>query len=129
VARHRAEGRTVFFTSHQLGDVERLTDRFAVLVEGRLVAVLTQRELADRLADRGLLRVRLAAPPAAELLAEVRRIAPRALVENGQLLVPGQSAQRPAVLALLHGRGVEITGISTEEGRLDALYLDLVRNA
>ena len=35
------DGRTVLFTSHQLGDVERLADRFAVLVAGRLVASLS----------------------------------------------------------------------------------------
>ena len=129
VERHRRDGRTVFFTSHQLGDVERLADRFAVLVEGRLAAALTQSELADRLADRGLLRVRLAAPLPAGLLEETRQIAPRALVERDQLLVPGQAAQRPAVLELLHRRGIEITGLSTEEGRLDALYRELVRPA
>lgn len=127
VERHRRDGRTVFFTSHQLGDVERLADRFAVLVEGRLAAVLTQRELADRLADRGLLRVRLAAPTPDGLLTAVRRLAPHAFFERDQLLVPGAAAQRPAVLELLHQRGAEITGLSTEEGRLDALYLDLVR--
>jgi Cu-processing system ATP-binding protein len=126
VERHRRDGRTVFFTSHQLGDVERLADRFAVLVEGRLAAALTQAELADRLADRGLLRVRLAAPLPAGLLEEARRIAPRALVERDQLLVPGEAALRPAVLELLHRRVIAITGISTEEGRLDALYRDLV---
>src|SRR4029079_11694166 len=53
VERHRGEGRTGFFTSHQRAECERLADRFAVLVEGRLAIVLTQRELAERLADRG----------------------------------------------------------------------------
>ena len=55
----RRAGGTIFFSSHQLGDVERLADRVAVIVGGRLVAELTERELAARLADRGVMRVRL----------------------------------------------------------------------
>ena len=98
-----------------------------MLVEGRLAASLTQRELADRLAERGVLRLRLALPLPAGILEEVRRLAPRALVERDQLLVPGEAARRPAVLELLHRRGVEMTGLSTEEGRLDALYRELVK--
>ena len=49
----REDGRAVLFTSHQLGDAERLADRFAVLVGGRLVACLTAAELKDRLSERG----------------------------------------------------------------------------
>ena len=55
----KRDGATVFFSSHQIGDVERLADRFAILVGGRLVADLSRRELADRLADRGVMRIRL----------------------------------------------------------------------
>jgi len=47
----RRMGHTVLFSSHQLGDVERLADRLAVLVDGRLVATLTSKEMSNRLAD------------------------------------------------------------------------------
>ena len=76
VGRRRSEGKTVLFTSHHLGDVERLADRFAVLVGGRLVATLTARELQDRLAERGVMRLRLdagAAGPAGVACARSRR--------------------------------------------------------
>jgi Cu-processing system ATP-binding protein len=126
VGRRRRAGRTVFFSSHQLGDVERLVDRFAVLVGGRLAATLGARELAAALAERGVLRLRLAGGLAEPLLAEVRRLAPGAALAGGELLVPGAAAARPAVVELLHRRGVEITALATEEGRLDALYRDLV---
>ena len=55
IDRHTHDGRTVLFTSHQLSDAERLADRFAVLVDGRLVGVLTQRELREKLAARGIM--------------------------------------------------------------------------
>lgn len=128
VERARGDGRTVLFTSHQLGDVERLADRFAVLVAGRLVASLTASELKDRLAERGLMRLRLAARPAG-LLEAVRALAPRASWAADELVVPGSAAARPQVLDAVRGHGVEIRGLSAEEGRLDGLYRELVAEA
>jgi Cu-processing system ATP-binding protein len=125
VERHVAEGRTVLFTSHQLGDVERLADRFAVLVAGRLVAVLTQRELHDRLAQRGVMRVRLAAKPES-LLTDMQRIAPRSRFELDELVIPGSPAVRPVALDAIRQQGIEIRGLTTEEGRLDTFYRELI---
>jgi Cu-processing system ATP-binding protein len=127
VEQRKTSGRTVFFTSHQLGDVERLADRFAVLIEGRLVAAFAQRELAERLADRGVMRVRLAACPAG-LLARVREVAPAALwvAEQSEVIVPGPATARPAALDVIRDAGGEIRGLTAEEGRLDAFYRDLV---
>jgi Cu-processing system ATP-binding protein len=125
VGQRRAEGRTVFFTSHHLGDVERLADRFAVLVGGRLAAILSARELQDRLAERGVLRLRLDRRPK-ELLERVRAVAPQALWAADELIVPGGASLRPAVLDLVRANGAEIRGLTAEEGRLDTLYQELV---
>jgi Cu-processing system ATP-binding protein len=120
-----AEGRTVLFTSHQLGDVERLADRFAVLVAGRLVAVLTQRELHDRLARRGVMRVRLAGKPES-LLTDMQRIAPGSRFELDELVIPGSPAVRPVALDAIRQQGIEIRGLTAEEGRLDTFYRELI---
>lgn len=125
VTRRRSEGKTVLFTSHHLGDVERLADRFAVLVAGRLVATLSASELQDRLAERGVMRLRLDGQPPG-LLERVRALAPQALFAAGELIVPGGAALRPAVLDLVRDAGATIRGLTAEEGRLDALYQELV---
>ena len=125
VERHAAEGRTVLFTSHQLGDVERLADRFAVLVAGRLVALLTQRELHDRLAQRGVMRVR-AAGLLEDAVGRLRSIAPDSHLEADEIVVPGPPSLRPAALEALRNAGVEIRGLTAEEGRLDTFYRELV---
>ena len=125
VERHVAEGRTVLFTSHQLGDVERLADRFAVLVAGRLVAVLTQRELHDRLAQRGVMRVRLAGKPES-LLTDMQRVAPGSRFELDEFVIPGSPAVRPVALDAIRRQGIEIRGLTTEEGRLDTFYRELI---
>lgn len=122
----RRLGKTVLFTSHHLGDVERLADRFAVLVAGRLVAALTRSELHDRLAERGLLRLRLE-PLLPELPATLASLAPGATWQGGELVVPGPAALRPAVVDAVRAAGATIRGLSGEEGRLDDLYRDLVQ--
>jgi Cu-processing system ATP-binding protein len=125
VERRRDEGRTVLFTSHQLGDVERLADRVAILVNGRLAATFTESELAARLADRGVMRLRMAPLPV-DLMARVRELAPGATWSGSDLVVPGPVAGRPRVVAALQAGGAEILAITSEEGRLDSFYRDLL---
>lgn len=62
IAETRAAGRTVFLSSHNLGEAERACDRVAIIREGRIVAV----ETVDALPRRHLHSVDLvlAAPPA-----------------------------------------------------------------
>jgi Cu-processing system ATP-binding protein len=127
VERRRREGHTLLFTSHQLGDVERLADRFAVLVEGRLAAALTQRELADRLSERGVMRLRLDRRIPG-LLERLREISPGALWAADELIVLGRAADRPRVLDIVRASGGEIRGLTAEEGRLDLFYRELVRS-
>ncbi len=124
-ARRRA-GKTVLFTSHQLGDVEQLADRIAILVEGKLVALLTAGDLATRLAERGVMRVRIPGRPAG-LVESIRLLSPQASWIGEELVVPGPARQRPAVLDALRAAGAEIAGLTAQEGRLEEFYRELVQ--
>jgi len=124
----RQAGQTVFFSSHQLGDVERLADLIVILVEGRLAATLTAGELAARLADRGVMRLRLARCEAS-VLARVQAIAPQAAWAGDDLLVPGPAAARLGALDAVRAAGGVIEGLSAEEGRLDEFYRSIVGGA
>jgi Cu-processing system ATP-binding protein len=126
VEERRRAGKTVLFTSHQLGDVEQLADRIAILVEGRLVALLTAGDLAARLAERGVLRVRVPGRPAG-LVERVRALGSDASWLGDELVVPGPARKRPAVLDALRAAGAEITGLTAQEGRLEELYRELVQ--
>jgi ABC-2 type transport system ATP-binding protein len=68
VAERRAAGRTVFLSSHDLDEVQRVCDRVGIIRDGRLVAV----EDVDMMRERAYRTVRVildGAVPAAELAA------------------------------------------------------------
>ena len=71
------------------------------------------------------MRLRLASRPAG-LLEAVRALAPASTWSGEELIVPGPAALRPRVLDAVRALGVELRGLTAEEGRLDLLYRELV---
>ena len=63
----RREGRTIFFSSHVLSEVERLCDRVAIIRAGQLMAIHDVGELLARRRRRVMVRWRGAAPDPATL--------------------------------------------------------------
>ena len=121
----RKDNRTVFFTSHHLGDVEQLADRFGILVAGKLVALMTARELAERLGQHAIMRL-VIDRDAASILSAVQMIAPNAVAIGNELRVQAAPPARVAVLDAIRGAGAEIQSLVTEEPRLESLYKELV---
>jgi len=78
-----------------------------------------------------VMRLRLGASPEG-LLAAVRAVAPGASWAGDpsgpdrELIVPGASSLRPRVLDAVRALGVEVRGLTADEGRLDVLYRELV---
>ena len=63
VADAAADGATVFFSSHDLGQVEAVCDRVGILNDGELVAVDTIDGLREAIGARSELRLRVGAEP------------------------------------------------------------------
>jgi ABC-2 type transport system ATP-binding protein len=139
IAALRAAGTTIVLTTHELGDVERLADRVAVLDHGRLVATGTPAELTGGGAPRLHLRLsrRLSAAEAAEvaaLLAPFTGGAPnvRAAGTMGAHEVDGLGAPPdPRAIAALAAwcatRDLLLVELRTGAASLEERYLELVR--
>lgn len=124
IDRRKQERGTMLFTSHQLGDAERLADRFAVLVEGRLVTTLTAGQLRERLDAKGTMRLRVGErQPGGRT--RLSTAVPGAAWEGDELVVPGGPAVRPCAIEAVRAAGCELRGLTTQEGRLDELYREL----
>ena len=64
--------------------------------------------------------------PGRELIERIHAAGVRAAWSDGELVVGGGVDARPAVIDVVRDSGWKILGVTTEEGRLDELYHDLV---
>ena len=114
----KAEGRTVFFSSHVLPEVQRVSDRVGIIRKGRLVAVEDVGALIDRAA---LHRFEI------EFASEVSRAEFEHLSGASDLVVNGRTvtvsiAGSPDALIKAAARH-EIVRLVTHEASLDDIFL------
>jgi ABC-2 type transport system ATP-binding protein len=124
----RAEGRTIFLTTHNLPEADELCDLIGVF-RGRLLRVDTPTRLRSSLSGRGTL-VRLAEPSlvwrdAVAGLSFVHGVE----IQDGALAVhlDDPDAQNPALVQALVAAGAQVRYVEPLERSLEDVYLELVR--
>ena len=113
----RAAGRTVFFSSHVLSEVERVCDRVAIVRAGRMVALEDVAELVAR-RRRSVTARLLGSAPDLDGVAGVSD----AEVEGGVLTCTLAGDPGPFLEAF---RGVALSDLVIEPARLEDVFLEL----
>jgi ABC-2 type transport system ATP-binding protein len=113
----KAAGRTIFFSSHVLSEVERVCDRVAIIRRGRLVALEDVDALLDRRKRNVEMRV-LGQAPALEGVAGVSSLA----VADGRITCQLEGDVGAFLAAIRDSRVVDLT---IEPAHLEEAFLEL----
>ncbi|HET7506607.1 MAG TPA: ABC transporter ATP-binding protein [Kofleriaceae bacterium] len=125
----RDQGKTVFFSTHILSDVEAITDRVAIIARGQLQAHGTPAELVSRSVTGVDVLVRLAPPggdagePLAEGAVRVRRVG------DELSLTLAADADVDAWIARAHAAGARVLQIAPRHETLEELFVRRVAGA
>jgi ABC-2 type transport system ATP-binding protein len=121
-----AEGRTVFLSSHLLGEIEQVCDRVAILARGRCITTGTVDEVM-RTGRRAGMIVRLAPNEVADGVAALTAagIEARASPEAGTLRVAVDPADAARVTRLLAERSLYVSELRPDEATLEDVFLQL----
>ncbi|GIJ13693.1 hypothetical protein Vgi01_03770 [Micromonospora gifhornensis] len=116
-----AEGRTVFVSSHLMGEMEHCVDRLVVIGRGRLIA---EESLAEFAAHAGRSEVVVRTPdPASLVTALATEGATTRCDPDGTLTVTGVTGERIGELAL--GLRIPLHGLTTRTASLEKAFMAL----
>jgi ABC-2 type transport system ATP-binding protein len=117
----RDQGKTVFFSTHILPDVEMICDRVGIIVKGKLVAAGRVEELVSSGHTESVEIVWEGVNPQA--IPEVTQVAARVLQRGRRCLVvlPGPE-QVEQVLAALRSHGGTLISVTPQKRTLEDLF-------
>ena len=129
----RKEGRTIFFSSHILSDVEDLADRIGVVSAGRVVYKGTVEELNHQVRTSKQVYLELAKDVGFEKIAHsIKGVDSYEFLESGRFLIRLEDSADvdgtiDAIIRLLLSRGFQIRAIYPKQPTLEQLYVNYLQ--
>ncbi|MEE9150850.1 MAG: ABC transporter ATP-binding protein [Thermoplasmata archaeon] len=120
----KAEGKTVFLTTHYMEEAEALADQVAIIAKGKIIARGSPNELIDAHCKTVHVTIRGGGYRAQEVAKEMEL--PSEAPGNGDIIIDvNNSDQVLSILNRLRERGVRYEGLDVRKANLEEVFLAL----
>ena len=122
----RDDGKTVFFSSHILADVELVSDRVGILIKGKMRDIGTLSQLVDRRTKSTDIGFRATDEPTESILEKLGEQATRVRQRGLELWVElGADRDVDDYLAMVRGLGLKVISVVPKHETLEDLFIRL----
>jgi ABC-2 type transport system ATP-binding protein len=123
------EGKTIFLSSHNLDEVQRVCNRIALIDRGE-IKLYGELEKLQRERSGNAVDIETTKAIAEPLLAELKSLSHLGLQERKDKVltfVPQEGVRVPDIVGLLVSRGVGIEGVNKKEASLEEIYSSILK--
>ncbi|MEZ4569239.1 MAG: ABC transporter ATP-binding protein [Thermomicrobiales bacterium] len=125
----RVEGVTVFLTTHNLAEAERLCDNVAVIFNGKLLDAGPTDEMLKSIAGKRVnIRMHPVDDGVKELLSSENGVLGYEIDRNGLSIELAAETEPGQIVALLVQRGCRVDEVAMQRGTLEDAFLNLVKS-
>ena len=127
----RKENKTIFLSSHNLDEVQRICNRIALIDRGEIKLYGELESLRQKM-GRGGVVIETAQPIPESLLAELKKLTHLGLQEKKERSLnfsPKKGMEVSDIISLLAGRGVKIEEAIKKEASLEEMYSTILKEA
>jgi ABC-2 type transport system ATP-binding protein len=118
------KGKTIFFSSHILGEVQHVCHTIGIISKGRIVAQGTPEEVKHKMRKDDRVTIRIKVIGAMPRLSDPRII--DATYDDGSALIHASEDIRDAISEDLFRSGLRIRELAVEEKSLEEIFLDTI---
>jgi len=128
------QGMAVLYTTHYMEEAAELSDRVGIIDHGKMIALGTQRELAQQIGGRETLSLHIGDDQNSQALAEVVRGLPgvdqaSAMDHTVSVIVVSAAEALAPVVGAASANGFRIRGVEVTEPDLESVFLHLTGRA
>jgi len=127
---HR-EGKTIFLSSHNLDEVQRVCNRIALIHRGK-IRLYGERDELLREMSKGEVLIETTEAIPEPILAELRdlpEVSIQDIQDNSLVLFTGKGSNIPDIVTFLAHRGVRIEQVVRREASLEEIYTAILKEA
>ena len=119
----KERGKTIFISSHILGELEKIATRYGIISSGKLVEEISADELAEKCGARTAIKVDDAVKASAVILKFLNGSTDGIECEKNNIFIKGKITNIGELTNALFKEGIVVSGITTDENSAERYFI------